>query len=194
MSIIHDALKKVQQTNPGAAPLPPTPSQDPAQPSDPTKNQDRTNIPLLVAALCAIIAMIFAALPQVMPKKTAVPTSPAAAIQVAITSEKKQLAPKTAAAQPPSPSAGTMSKAIANAMTSPVMPAMKPQKIVDPNDPLSSIQIEGVMDMDGKRVVLISGNIYEEGQTIYGRIIEKITFDDLTVIENGQKRIFPIKP
>ena len=203
MSIIHDALKKVQQTsNPGpAAPL--APYQEPVQPPEQPKPQDKINIPLLVAALCAVIAMIFAVLPHITPKKAAVPPSPAVTAQAsAVTSqvpaapEKKLAEPKPAAASPETPSSGAVSKAVANAMAAPVMPALKPpvQKIVDPNDPLSSIHIEGIMDMNGKKAVLISGNVYEEGQTIYGRIISEITFDRLTIIENGQKRIFAIKP
>lgn len=190
MSIIHDALKKVQQTNNTGVSTPPPPYQEPVRPPEQPKLQDTINIPLLVAALCAVIAMIFAILPQIAPKKTAAPAASASTL------EKKQPAPEAAAPAVKTPSSDSMSKAVANAVSTPVMPAIKPaaQKIVDPNDPLSSIQIEGVMDMNGKKVALISGNVYEEGQTIYGKIISEITFDSLTIIEDGRKRIFSTKP
>ena len=195
MSIIHDALKKVQQTNNVGTPAPLAPYQEPVQPPEQPKPQDKMSIPLLVAVICAIVAMVFAALPQLTPRKIAAPAA-TAQTPVPVTPEKKQPGPKPAVAQPQSPSSDTVSKAVANAVASPVIPALKPpaQKIIDPNDPLSSVQIEGVIDMDGKKAVLISGNVYEEGQTIYNRIITEITFDTLTVIENGQKRTLPIKP
>ena len=51
------------------------------------------------------------------------------------------------------------------------------------------------MDMgSGKKVALISGNIYEEGQTILGRIIAEISVDSITVMDNGKKRILPVNP
>lgn len=196
MSIIHDALKKVQQTNNAGTPAPLAPYQEPVQPPEQPKPQDKISIPLLVAVICAIVAMVFAALPQLTPRKIAAPAAPAAVAQAPAALEKKQPDQKPAAAEPKPPSSDTVSKAVANAVASPVIPALKPpaQKIIDPNDPLSSVQIEGVIDMDGKKAVLISGNVYEEGQTIYNRIITEITFDTLTVIENGQKRTLPIKP
>ena len=190
MSIIHDALKKVQQTNNAGLPTPPTPSQETAPSPETAKAQDKTSLPLLVAVICAVVAMIFAALPQFTPKKTTAPSTPVAAAPVSPAVPTKQPVPEPAA-----PSTNTISKAVANAVAAPTQPPSAPvQKIVDPNDPLSSIQIEGVMDMGGKKAVLINGNVYEEGQTIHGRIISSITFDSLTVMENGQKRIFPIKP
>ena len=196
MSIIHDALKKVQQMNNAGRSIPETPFQGPVPVPDQTGTRDKMNIPLLVAALCAVVAMAFAALPQLTAKKNAAPAAPAVATQIPAAPKKEQPTPKPVTPAPQNPSANTMSKAVANAMASPVMPALKPpaQKIVDPNDPLSNIQVEGVMDMDGRKVALINGNIYEEGQTIYGHIISEITFDSLTIIENGRKRIFATKP
>jgi hypothetical protein len=175
MSIIHDALKKVQQTNnPGSVP-PPAPLQEPGQRPDPKNVSNKTNIILLITTICAIVVMIFAALPQFTPKKT-VPT-PTPATQ--ITQEKQTAAAPAAITAPVS------------ATPAPEMPAKKTN---DPKDPLSSMQIEGVMDMEGKKVVLINGNIYEEGQTIHGKIISKIAIDSLTVMEDGKERTFPIKP
>lgn len=104
---------------------------------------------------------------------------------------------------PAPPSSQTMARALAGAVAVPTVPAQsqhvpvkEPQahKPVDPNDPLGSVQIEGVLERGGKKTVLINGNIYEEGQTIYGRIIMQISFDELTLIENGRKRVLRIKP
>ena len=198
MSIIHDALKKVQQTNNAGPSTPPPYSQEPSQePAQQPRPQDKISIPLLVAAICAVIAMLFAALPVVTPKK--ISTAPAQTTQAPVAPVTVQPVQEAPAAvvkpqEPPPPSSDTMSKAIANAMAVPTTPALPVQKIIDPNDPLSGVQIEGVMDMGGKKAALINGNVYEEGQTIYGRIITEITFDTLTVIENGQKRTLPIKP
>ncbi len=194
MSIIHDALKKVQQTNRVEAPTPP-PSPPPAPESvhqpQPAGDKDKISIPLLIAVICAVIAMIFAALPQFMPRKNLSRPAPEnMPAQPRVTTRPAPEPVMTA-----TPSSDAMSKAIADAMSAPAMPAPMPPatpKAFDPNDPISSIQIEGVMEQDGKKVALINGNVYEEGQTIYNRIISEITFDSLTVMENGQKRTVPI--
>jgi hypothetical protein len=194
MSIIHDALKKVQQTNPGGAPTASLNSQEPAQAPEPTKTQDKTSIPLLVAALCAVIAMVFAALPQFTPKKNATPSAAAVITPVSITTPSQPVSEPTLSAPiATGPSANTVSQAVAHAVAAPPAPTPT-QRVIDPNDPLSNIQIEGIMDMGGKKVVLINGNVYEEGQTIHGKIISEISFDSLSVIDEGRKRTFKIKP
>jgi hypothetical protein len=160
MSIIHDALKKVQQSGP-AQPAP-VAAPDPAVREAVVKKP--LNIPLLGGIMC-VLMIVIATLLQPAAK-------PPAATPVAAT---------------PAPAA------VVNAPAAVVQPA--PQQAVAPADPLSTIQIEGVMDMDGKKVVLISGNVYEEGQTIKGGgVITKITFDTLTVTQDGQERSFPVKP
>lgn len=165
MSIIHDALKKVQQTNnPEATPPPATP-QGSVQNPETVKPQDKTSILLFVAAICAVVAMIFAALPQFTPKK------PVRTSAVTVT---KQPAPEPAATTEPAPAVPAQTTAV--------------------TDPLNSARIEGIMDMGDKKVVLINGNVYEEGQTIHGRTITKITLDAMTVTDNGQERTFSIKP
>ncbi len=199
MSIIHDALKKVQQSRPENMPGPAVSA--PVQPRTPDHANvtDKINIPLLVAAICAAIAMLFAALPHVAARK------PAAIIETAKPSIMPQPAPKTQpqTVMPFFPSARTLAKALAGAVAVPTVPSgaqdvsvkePPPRNPIDPNDPLGSLQIEGVLERGGKKTVLINGNIYEEGQTIYGRIIMQISFDELTVIENGRKRVLRIKP
>jgi hypothetical protein len=192
MSIIHDALKKVQQTNNPGTPTPPVFSKEPERTPEPPKSQDKISIPLLIAVICAIIGMTIAALLPFLPKKTLVPPAPVVVAPQPPVAENP--APIPEVVQPAAPSQDTVSKAVASAIATPTTPAPTPpaQKVVNPDDPIGSLQIEGVVDMGGKKAVLINGNVYEEGQTIYGRIISEITFDSLTVIENGQKRTLPI--
>ncbi|MBF0330603.1 MAG: hypothetical protein HQL17_01595 [Candidatus Omnitrophica bacterium] len=191
MSIIHDALKKVQQTKPAAVPPSRPPAQAQYQPQ-PNQQDDKINIPLLVAAICAIVAMIFAALPYIALKMNQVPPQPMAAAP---------RAPNKPTPQPlPSPNA--MTRAITSALSAPAVftpsitiPPTKPHKTtVNSDDPVANIQVEGILDMKGKKAALINGNIYEEGQTIYGKVIVEITFNSLTIIDNGQKRTLSIKP
>ena len=159
MSIIHDALKKVQQSTP-AQPAP-VAAPDPAVREIIVKKP--LNIPLLGGIICVVMIMIAVLLQPAAKPPAATPAAPA-----------------------PAPAA------VVNAPADAVQPA--PPQVAALADPLSTIQIEGVMDMDGKKVVLISGNIYEEGQTIKGAIITRITFDTLTVTRDGQEHNLPVKP
>ena len=201
MSIIHDALKKVQQGNPTMNTQPPasTPVPPPApapvpvniMPSPVAPSPERTSIPLYVAALCAIVAMVFAVLPHFAPKaSTPQPTA-----------LKSQPAPVAAAQTPQAPAASSLARAVEGAVTVPsvpratVIPAPAPQaNEFNPDDPLSTVHIEGIIDMGGKKAALINGNAYEEGQTIFGRIITDVGFDTMTVMENGRKRTLVLTP
>ena len=196
MSIIHDALKKVQRSNPGGTPQPAASTPPQPQATVPVNVTDKINIPLLVAALCAIIAMLFAALPQIASRR---PATPVETVSSAARPQPAQNLPLPVSVPP---SSHTMAKALAGAVAVPTVPStvrfpvkeQAPREPADPNDPLGNIQIEGVLETGGKKAVLINGNIYEEGQTIYGRIIMQISFDALTVIDNGSKRVLRIKP
>ncbi len=195
MSIIHDALKKVQQTKPATPStksLPPVPAQPPA------KQDDKVNIPLFVAALCAIVAMIFAALPYIALKMNPPPEQPApAATPIATPTPQKPPPPP-----PPLPTSKIMTNAILRAITIPILstpavtiPKTRPlDKTTNSDDSFKDIQVEGVLDMGGKKAVLINGNIYEEGQTIYGKAISEITFNSLTIVDNGKKRTISVTP
>ena len=194
MSIIHDALKKVQQTSNAGISTSTPPAQEPAQLSKKNSAPDRTSILLFVATTCAIVAIIFAALPQFAPKKPII--IPALVTDANTPSHREAKQPPDINAKNTPSTAGTSSLTVTNDVNAPATPtAPSPtQKIADPNDPLSSIKIEGVLDMGGKKAVLINGNVYEEGQTIHDRIISEITFDTLTILDEGRKRTFPIKP
>jgi hypothetical protein len=191
MSIIHDALKKVQAENPTAV----------RETFDPVKQLDRVNIPLLIAAAIAVIILAITLTFQLKnPRPEARIIKPENNAVIPTPGITHTPVPSPA---PSNPSTTTLAKAVAGAVAVPSVPLPAGQWLyrepavprpVDPRDPLSSVLIEGVIDMGGKKAALINGNVYEEGQTIYGRVIMQIDFDSLTVIENGQKRVLNIKP
>jgi hypothetical protein len=185
MSIIHDALKKVQEKNakeaqrlpqaeaprPAAAATPPTTAQRP--------RENPFTIALLGILIIGILAFgILSNIPKPPHKGIAI-----SAYQIPISKNETPALSPLPATQP------VAAKPVeAHAPAEP-----KPQ--VDPNDALASIRIEGIMDMGkGKRVALINGNMYEEGQTIYGQPITQVTLDSVTIVDNGKERIFPVKP
>jgi hypothetical protein len=75
-----------------------------------------------------------------------------------------------------------------------VVPPVQAKPTTPPAPVNNGLHIEGVMDMGGKMVALINGNIYEEGQAVNGNIIAVITFESVTIMENGVKKILSTKP
>lgn len=192
MSIIHDALKKVQEKN---AKLTPPPAQAPSIREQAVSPDADTSLPqthsrpltiLLLGTLSIVVIIIFAILWSVA-KGTTEHAAPASSVQPAETIPAPQQ-PVAAEVIPQTPAPAPTSLNLATSVLAPAAPQ------IDPNDPLSSLRIEGIMDMGDKKVALISGNIYEEGQTIYGKIIAEITLDSVTIVDNGSKRTFPVNP
>jgi type II secretory pathway component PulC len=64
---------------------------------------------------------------------------------------------------------------------------------MEPEDPLSLIRVQGIVQKEGKLAVLINDNVYEEGQTVFGRIIARVSPDTVTFMDNGRLRTFPVK-
>ncbi|MEI6438206.1 MAG: hypothetical protein WCO69_05610 [Candidatus Omnitrophota bacterium] len=143
MSIIHDALKKVQSKNPQASPFPePPPAPASSSPSTVDLTPETTNRSLMIlmaVVLTVTVVVIFAVIFKLAMDTTQHPK---------------------ATAQPAS---------------------------------AGGIKVEGVMDRDGKMVALINGDVYEEGQTVEGKVITAITFANVTVMGNNSKLILPIK-
>ncbi|MBF0123039.1 MAG: hypothetical protein HQL21_06505 [Candidatus Omnitrophica bacterium] len=189
MSIIHDALKKVQEKNAKEAPAKApastaSPATAPLIPTAPQAPQENRTVIFLLGTLIVVIVMYGII--------TNIPKRPGE--QITITASQ---IPVTQVQQKGPVSVPMPSSALTQTQETPTQPpepvAEKP--LVDPNDPLSSLRIEGIMDMgDGKKVALINGNMYEEGQTIYGRIITEITLDSVMIMDDGKKRILPVKP
>ena len=191
MSIIHDALKKVQETaqkkTAGSVPrtIPSQPEQEAAiQASAPPAPPSETVSPLMlgiIGALSIAVVVIFIILLK-MPGAT-IPASP------------KESDASAAQPAPAIEPAQTVTAAAAPEKTEPApTPAVDTTPKPDPNDPLAALRVEGIIDMNGKKAALINGNIYEEGQTIFGKIIAGITLDSVTVMDEGKKRLFPVSP
>ncbi|MBF0620176.1 MAG: hypothetical protein HQL19_08420 [Candidatus Omnitrophica bacterium] len=178
MSIIHDALKKVQSkpapVSTGEIPQ----TNDPFAPPAPDKGRD-TNRSLTILMACVItvaVIVIFGILFKLVmdsTERTKI-TARNVALPAAATAQ--------TSSQPPPPA-----KVLPLPLNFPPLPA-----ITKPPEP-NTIKIEGVMDMGGKMVALINGNIYEIGQIFDGKMITNIGFDSVTIKDNGTIRTIPIK-
>ena len=185
MSIIHDALKKVQRTTnqlEDPKPQPVLASSPPAEVSRP--------IFVIITTIISIAVMILLVILWGLAKETRRPSSPPAMmtdqtmpVQAASSTPVQESAPQTAGPKVPSP------KELGSALVSTI-----PVKVVEPEDPLSSIRVQRIMQKESKTVALINDNVYGEGQTIYGRIIAKVTLDSVTIMDGGKQRTFPVNP
>jgi hypothetical protein len=165
MSIIHDALKKVQEKTapqpPFSSPLNPitSPNTDPTPP----RQTSRPTLPWLLLSIIISIPLAISAFFLLWPhlNATTKKTIPASALSSPVATPAPVAVPMTATAP----------------------------------DTQSALRIEGVMDMgDGKKVALINGNIYEKGQSIQGKTISRITLEEITVINNGVEQVLPVTP
>ena len=185
MSIIHDALKKVQHsTNPPAEPK--------AQPVLASTRPTDVSRPIfiIITTVIAIAVVILLVILWGLAKDTTRTASPARTpatqplpVQAAASTPVQEPAPQTAAPKVPSP------KELGSSLVSSV-----PVKTVVPEDPLSSIRVQAIMQQDGQTVALINNIVYKEGQTVFGRIIAKITPDGVTFMDDGRQRTFPVNP
>jgi len=183
MSIIHEALKKVQRTTPsGPATTPAYPATAATGTPAPTAAAPKpATTPLTIISLTVLgvaVITVLAILTKLAVETTQHPrmissvhqTPAVAAPQPAVPATPKVPAPPLAAAiEPPVPAA--------NAATSE-----------------TPFKIEGIMDMGNKKVALINGNVYEEGQTVNGLMITSIGLDHVTVMENGTPRVIATRP
>jgi hypothetical protein len=166
MSIIHDALKKVQngkQSSPdgngpvsgapdASQPVPGPASDRPKEPSPAIPKP--VLISLMAVVSIVVIALLFILLGlarQTSIHPTIVPETPPLKVSVSV--------------------------------ASPTQPA----------PPLEQLKLEGIMNMGEKKVALINGSIYEEGQTVDGMTVVKVTESNVTVLENGVEKVLKIK-
>ncbi len=176
MSIIHEALKKVQQTtSPGQPPRSPAvPPGDNATTPSSTAPAPAVPTPLTISLLTVLGTAIFIIL--VILIKLAVETTQHPRL---VSSQQKNAVPlQTEQAPPPAPTAPTPA----------ATPTTKPTASEDP------FRIEGIMDMGNKKVALINGNVYEEGQSVNGLLIVGIELNQITVMDNGARRVIPTRP
>jgi hypothetical protein len=146
MSIIHDALRKVQ-------------AQSPVNETPAAADTSRHPLTIIIAVVLSFtILIIFGILYKL----------------TVDTTRHGQAATSTPPAR----------------ITAPQHPSSAPTAgPINSNDP----RVEGVMDMSGTMRALINGNVYEEGQSFNGLTITKISFDTITVVENGAERKLPVK-
>jgi type II secretory pathway component PulC len=184
MSIIHDALKKVQQSADQKEDRKPQPVLASSPPTD-------ANPPIfvIITAIIAIAVVILLVILWNLAKETTRTPSPAAItadqnrpVQTVYHTSVQEPATQTATPRGPSP------KELGSALVS-----NRPVKAMEPEDPLSLIRVQGIVQKEGKLAVLINDNVYEEGQTVFGRIIARVSPDTVTFMDNGRLRTFPVK-
>jgi hypothetical protein len=185
MSIIHDALKKVQRsTNQLEDPTP-----QPVLASSPPTEVSRP-IFAVITTIISIAVVILLVILWGLAKETTHTSTPAAlttaqtmSVQAASSPPVQEPAFQTASPKVPSP------KELGSALVSAI-----PVKAVEPEDPLSSVRVQAIMQKEGKTIALINDNVYEEGQTVFGKIIAKVTLDSVTFMDGGRQRTFPVNP
>lgn len=139
MSIIHEALKKVQQQNPQST-ITTNPEQDPHKASPAASRF----LPALGLTGMLIALLIPSCLLQ---KKSADNT-------------------------------GWLHR---------VRPALPGQTLA-----CAQLKLEGIMETNGRKIALINGNIYEEGQTAGTCTITTITAWDVTISDGKKELVLPV--
>ena len=193
MSIIHDALKKIQEKtpspNPGPAAVPgheqPWDSvwEKPAATTATTASPHPIFIVFGVALSIAVL-VIFTVLFRLAKEAMSHPKSVIdnSATQIVFPKPSSISEAITSAIAGPSASSALLNRA--------VTPVSDPSKLsLAPG----SLRLEGIMDMGSKRVALINGEIYEEGQLVEGKMIAEISRTKVTIIDNGMKETLPLK-
>jgi len=191
MSIIHDALKKIQQgQTPKASETPEVKTLPPRQ----------NKIKPVLALLCAVVIILWSfgsfykQLHAYFPKakklakssfyklihKEEIPNSKTKAPENLIPSAKLTVNPPKPLnpPKPSSPSSPTNLPAISNTLK--------------PNVP-QTLNIHGVMSNGPNNLVLINDQVYQEGDDVDGVKIVKISLDSITVINNGKEEKIRVK-
>lgn len=138
MSIIHEALKKVQQQNPQSTAT--SPVQDPHKASPAASRL----LPALGLAGILLALLIPSCLLQ---EKSANKAS----------------------------------------WLHPVRPALPGQTLA-----CARLKLEGIMQTNGRKIALINGNIYEEGQTAGTCTITAITAQNVTISDGKKELVLPV--
>lgn len=173
MSIIHDALKKVQKA---------TLKQTPQREAAPFKDNSPDVTPTL--KLNNISHNV-----QPLSPLTIIVMSVTGTIVFILMIVLIRLALNTAEpAQPLTQKDAPVSEPL---KTLPLVKATNPTSTQNRKEPENLFKIEGIMDTGSKKVVLINGGIYEEGQTLNGAIITAITSNSVILEKNGTKITLP---
>ena len=195
MSIIHDALKKVQQ---GQAPkTPPTPPTSdyiyatpaPAEPTKPVAAKTDTQKPAIIKKMSSLLAMLcalvitFVSLNFIFQQfRTDIPKVKKWVIASYCQLTHKVMLPdfKTRSPEDLKPLAQVT-----------VPPPATPANTAKTQPPLT-LNIHGVMANDGGNLVLINDRVYQEGDTVEGAKIVKIDLDSVTIINDGKEETISV--
>lgn len=168
MSIIHDALKKLQNNKKADEfPSPPSPQFETgpvsAQPDVTPTPASQPKVPtrVLIAALTLLsltVAVIFFFLIKLAAQTNVHPT---------LTAVQKSTAP----AETTAPAASKPANAAAAQ---------------------EAIKLEGIIEMGGRKLALINGGVYEKGQTVGGHVIQEIDETGIKVSKDDQTHTIPI--
>jgi len=195
MSIIHDALKKVQQGR--------TPKADPtpiwAEPTKPIGTKNAAQKPSIVkmitsllAMLCAmaitvvVFSLVFQQFQKNMPKAQKWAKDIPKVKKMAMTSLSQLIHKmplpvlKSPTSQEPKPLAQL------------TVPSPAASDTTQPRTPLT-LNIQGVMAADDHdNLVLINDQVYREGDEINGAKITKINLSAITIINNGKEETISV--
>jgi|GEM_PF-3994629 len=172
MSIIHDALKKVQEQQPEPKrfelePLggPVTPREQPKVGPAPRKitasgmapapkpKSPKGRLVFLFAALCAAAYITYTQYsPQIAPLKRSI-------------------------------------QSMARSVPAVTLPAPSPAPAADPN----ALKLEGVMNNNGAMLALINGKIYETGSEVNGAKIVRIEENTVTLSRDGEEEVLQVR-
>ncbi len=188
MSIIHDALKKVQQnldkkTDEDIIVIP---SQNPVTPQ-PSKSLTGRETPWLMISL----ALIIIATSVFFIYKQLNTLSPSFRTWMHTASKKtEQIIPAVIKASPKAAAVTPMAQVI-------VAPAAvktdQPAAAVTTTMPPQTLNVLGVMAQGNQNLVLIDDKVYQEGDTVDGVTIVKITINEIQVLNNGKAETIPVK-
>jgi hypothetical protein len=177
MSIIHDALKKVQksmQKNPDTS-TPTTSSEGFIETLSSPESQQKSSSAQWIPTLVLVTLAVGGAFLYLRMQKNHQPKHLA---EIVTAAPVKVAPPKVVSTPVPTPPASTTPAPVAPT------PAAKPKPVLN---------IQGVMAQGSKNVALINDGIYEEGSVVEGQKILKISLNAITVEHDGHQEIIPIK-
>lgn len=189
MSIIHEALKKVQsnrtetQSVKDSVTLPVTNANRPATPLSNTKFTTKTpaarkpltyNILLWCFLILAISAVTFYNLYDFTVRTTEMSKANFASASVQPLTSQARHIPNTPATQ----------------IITPELP--EPIASQPPQPQKGEILLTGIVFMDGKNFALINNEFYETGETVEDATITKITTDSVDIIQKGLSRTIKV--
>lgn len=207
MSIIHDALKKVQQSMQNNKSASPESGSTPEEPIEtlPSSNsssespKEKGGVKAILLVIGALIVVILSGAYLSSQLKAKYPSLFSGLHwHFSFNFFKKQSPPKPLA-QIVIPAAPTHHVAPPSESPKPQNVSSTPIKPQVPSVPSNStpsptvLNVQGIMANNNHNVALINNNVYEEGDVVNGYKILKINLNAITVEHDGQEEIIPIK-